>query len=136
MGWDSKLLPDKILRLMSAADRREYARGQLTGEEALEAARVRSERDLQNLAERYFRLRGVVAVRARMDKATTTAVGTPDFLLSLAGLGGVAVEFKLPGEELTPEQEAMKLKMTTPPNCWHWVTARSLDDIKQLLHTY
>jgi hypothetical protein len=134
MGWDSKLLPDKILRLLSSADRRSLGKAGLTAEEAFDAARVKSERDLQNLIESYLNLRGIVAIRSRMDKKTTTPAGTPDFLLALAGRA-VALEAKLPGELLTKDQQAMKDKMSLPPNGWRWITVYSLDDVKTLLHS-
>jgi hypothetical protein len=135
-GWESsKVLPEKVLRLLSPADRRSLGKAGLTADEALQAARVKSERDLQNLIETYFNLRGVVAIRSRMDKATTTPKGTPDFMLALRGRA-VVIEAKLPGEELTPEQEAMKARMTGDPNGWHWLTVYSLDEVKELLHGY
>jgi hypothetical protein len=135
MAWNSKILPDKILRLLSPADRRSLGVAGLTAEEALGAARIKSERDLQNLMESYFNLRGVVAIRARMDKKTTTKRGTPDFLLALRG-HAIALEAKLPGEELEPDQVKMKAAMTADPNGWEWVTVTTLDAVKSLLHRY
>lgn len=135
MAWDSKLLPDKVLRLLSPADRRSLGKAGLTAEEAVLAGRVKVERDLQNLIESYFRLRGVFAIRSRMDKKTTTPVGTPDFMLALDG-EAIAIEAKLPGEELTPEQETMRKILTEAPNGWRWLTVHSLDPIKELLHGY
>jgi hypothetical protein len=132
MSWDSKILPDKILRLLSPVDRRSLGKAGLTAHEALAVARVKSERDLQNLIESYFNLRGVVAIRSRMDRKTTTPVGTPDFLLALRGQA-IALEAKLPGENLSDEQKAMKEAMTGPPNNWRWVTVSSLASVKELL---
>jgi hypothetical protein len=133
--YPSKVLPEKILRLLSPADRRSLGVAGLTADEALQAARIKSERDLQNLMESYFNLRGVVAIRARMDKKTTTKRGTPDFLLALRG-HAIALEAKLPGEELEPDQVKMKAAMTADPNGWEWVTADSLDAVKSLLQRY
>jgi len=135
MGWDSKTLPDKVLRLIPAEQRRRFLRGTagMTADEALNAARVKSERDLQNLIESYFRVRNIVAIRSRMDKATTTPVGTPDFVLALRSRA-TAIEVKLPGEELEPEQARMKAAMTAGPNEWNWVTVHSLDEVKALVH--
>ena len=135
MAWDSKILPEKILRLLSPADRRSLGKAGLTAEEALQTARIKVERDLQNLIESYFRLRGVFAIRSRMDKKTTTPVGTPDFMLALDG-EAIAIEAKLPGEKLTPEQEAMRKTLTESPNGWKWLTVYSLDPIKELLRGY
>lgn len=135
-GWENaKLFPPKVLRLLSAADRRSLGAAGLTPEETLLAGRVRVEKDLQNLTESYFNLRGIVAIRSRMDKATRTPVGTPDFLLALRGRA-VALEAKLPGEELSDDQETMKARMTADPNGWHWITYSSLDEIKELLQGY
>jgi hypothetical protein len=135
MAWNSKILPDKILRLLSPADRRSLGVAGLTADEALDAARIKSERDLQNLIESYFNLRGVVAIRSRMDKATRTKKGTPDFMLALRG-HAIALEAKLPGEELREEQADMKRKMTDEINGWEWVTVNSLDAVKSLLLRY
>jgi hypothetical protein len=135
MAWNSKILPDKILRLLSPADRRSLGVAGLTADEALDAARIKSERDLQNQIESYFNLRGVVAIRSRMDKATRTKKGTPDFMLALRG-HAIALEAKLPGEELREEQADMKRKMTDEINGWEWVTVNSLDAVKSLLLRY
>lgn len=132
MAWDSKLLPDKILRLLSPADRRSLGKAGLTAEEAVLAGRIKAERDLQNLIETYFNLRGIVAIRSRMDKATRTPVGTPDFLLALRGRA-VALEAKLPGESLSAEQGTMKDRMTADPNGWHWITVHSMEEVRGLL---
>jgi hypothetical protein len=134
-GFESKILPDKILRLLSPADRRSLGVAGLTADEALDAARIKSERDLQNLIESYLNLRGVVAIRSRMDKKTRTKKGTPDFMLALRG-HAVALEAKLPGEELRAEQADMMRKMTDEINGWEWVTVNSLDAVKSLLHRY
>jgi hypothetical protein len=135
-GWENpKLFPPKVLRLIPAEQRRAFGLAGLTTEEALDAARIKSERDLQNVMESYFNLRGVVASRSRMDKKTRTKKGTPDFLLALHGRA-IAIEAKLPGEELTEDQAKMKERMTAPPNEWEWVTAYSLDDVKAVLHRY
>jgi hypothetical protein len=135
MSWDSKLLPDKVLRLLSPADRRSLGKAGLTAEEAVLAGRIKAEKDLQNLMESYFNLRGIVAIRSRMDKATRTKTGTPDFLLAIRGRA-IAVEAKLPGKDLEEDQQSMKAKMMAAPNNWHWVTAYSMDTVKNLVQTF
>jgi hypothetical protein len=70
-----------------------------------------------------------------MDKATRTKKGTPDFMLALRG-HAIALEAKLPGEELREEQADMKRKMTDEINGWEWVTVNSLDAVKSLLLRY
>jgi hypothetical protein len=134
MTWDSKTLPDKILRLVSPADRKALGKRGLTLCEVFERAKIKSERDLQNLIESYFRLHNVVAIRSRMDKKTTTPTGTPDFMLALKGQA-IALEVKLPGEELSEEQKKMKEAMMATPNGWRWITVTDLEAVRQLLHT-
>jgi hypothetical protein len=132
-GWENpKLFPPKVLRLIPAEQRRALGVAGLTREEALDAARIKSERDLQNIIESYFNLRGVVAVRSRMDKKTRTKKGVPDFMLALRGQA-IAIEAKIGDEGLTVDQVKMRDRMTAEPNGWRWITARSLDDVKALV---
>jgi hypothetical protein len=131
--WSSKTLPDKVLRLLSPADRRALGKAGLTADEALQSARVKSEKDLQNLIEAYFRLRGIVAFRSRMDKKTRMRLGTPDFLLALRG-EPVAIEAKLPGEPLSDAQVTVHEAMVVEPNGWTYLTVCSLDAVKAFVH--
>lgn len=103
------ILPENILRLMSQADRKRYAAGQLTAEEAITRANHRSEKLEQTALENWLRREGwpyyqLKFYRARMDKRTTGPAGWPDFTIIREGrvlLG----EMKVAGRKLTIEQQ-------------------------------
>jgi hypothetical protein len=76
-----QILPENILRWMTAEDRRKYAKGQMTQEQAIDKFCRREEKALQ----KQFRLWCLLHQayldfsHARMDKPTTTEVGLLDF---------------------------------------------------------
>jgi len=136
MAWKVDQLTDKILRLMSPEDRKSFGKAGMTAEEALFKAKAKSERDLQKLIISYLGLKGIVPIWARMDKKTTTPLGTMDLLFAVRVevAHACAWEVKMPGEEMTDEQKLMAVKMSTEPNAWEWNIVTSLDQAKSLLN--
>lgn len=104
------LLPDSFLRCMSAEDRRSYASGQLTLEEAAAKAAAKSERELQGWLVGWLRIKGFEVLWHRTDKRSAATIGWPDLTFSVGGLA-VAWEVKLPGEQPTKEQEHLHRRM-------------------------
>jgi hypothetical protein len=45
----------------------------------------------------------------------------------------IAMEVKMPGEKLRPDQERMKAVMTNPWNGWQWFTVYSLEEVREVL---
>jgi hypothetical protein len=65
--------------------------------------------DLEN----WLRQHELFFVHSRMDTATTTEKGIPDFVIGIIGRL-VAIEFKQPGKDLTEEQEEQRRKCEGP----------------------
>jgi hypothetical protein len=126
--------------MLSPEDRASLGKAGMTAEEALLKAQVKSEKDLQRLVVSLLRLRGVEPVHARMDKKTTTAVGTLDILFAVWVFDErgdhpepCAWECKVPGEEMEPEQIKMAARLSTKPNAWNWEVITSVDQARSLL---
>lgn len=66
----------------------------------------RAEKVLQNEMVRLLDQRGLFFVRSRMDKATSTRVGMPDFFI-FSKLDYLAVEAKVFGGRLSDSQKAL-----------------------------
>ena len=96
-------IPDHILRLMTKEDR---PRGVLTFAEIEEKRQVRLEKELQEQVASLLRQRNIVFNCSRMDRRKTDKVGWPDFTFAVAGRA-CAVECKMPGENLRPEQSVV-----------------------------
>lgn len=100
------------------------------------APTLKLEKRLQVEILNTLRLKGIVAIRSRMDKRTTNPVGTPDFLFAVqCGLRSipVAIECKVPGGKLTPEQQEMAIRMMESPNGWCYHIVTSVNEMLQIL---
>ena len=86
---------------------------------------IKSEKQLQDQIVGFLERNNTVVIRSRTDKATTTAVGTPDLLFALKGRA-IAYEVKLPGKKPTKEQSEMMLKMSG--NGWLCYVVESYDE--------
>lgn len=101
-------IPEHVLRLMPGAARKPLGKAGLTVPEINEKAAARREKELQQTCASMLRLRDIWFSASRMDKPSTNAKGTPDFLICMRGKF-VAVEFKRPGQQPTDEQlQALK----------------------------
>jgi len=74
--------------------------------EKRKAETICRERDLHDQIERLARARGWLVSHARMDRASTIAVGFPDFVIFQPNGRAVFLECKRPGGKATPEQLA------------------------------
>lgn len=145
-SFDMTILPESYLKCMSEEDRKKLGKGGRTWEESLARGEARSEKELQDWIGNLLRLKGIEAIRSRMDRKTSNNVGCPDFLFcirsaepeKLAGFEGELItvwvdrccawEVKLPGKKLGEEQERMQKRMTRLPNVWRWSLITSVDD--------
>jgi hypothetical protein len=136
-----KVLPESFLKCMRPEDRAELGRAGRLQAEADARGAARSEKALQRQIENYLRLRGIEVIRSRMDRKTSNNVGTPDLLFAVENLSAghaprvyaLALEVKLPGRKLDPEQEKMREAMTTHPNGWTHRTVNSVEEVKSFL---
>src|ERR1043165_8946289 len=114
------VLPNNYLKCLSAKDRKALGKAGLTAEEAIAAYEAKSERELQRQIVSLLRLKGIEPIVSRMDKRTSNNIGTPDILFAVIGSyrasdTACAWEVKLPGRDLSEDQERMKIRMTEPP---------------------
>lgn len=110
----------------------------MTSDEALTKAIARSERDLQGQIANWLNLKGIWFSQSRMDKKTTTRVGTPDFLLCFTEMVGTvefrrptALEVKFGTGSLSIEQEQTKRRMEA--NGWRYHVVRSLVEVTEIV---
>ena len=132
MGMDPKALPESILRLMAKADRAPLGKAGMTMTEAQGVKDQRDERTLQFNMRNLLNLAGIFYLTSRMDKKTTMPVGMPDFIIILPGGKCLAVEAKVAGGKVSPEQEEMFRKFerqTGQPVHVVW----NLDEFRKLL---
>lgn len=114
MGLDPSSLPDSFKRYIDPAIRKQMGKMGWTREEVMRRQVVRSEKELQKLIGSLLSYYNIPYIRPRMDKKTTTQVGTPDFIFSVGrnGIGqAVAWEIKMPREKLSTEQLDMMAKL-------------------------
>jgi hypothetical protein len=78
-------------------------------------AELKLEKELQEQIVGFLERNNTVVIRSRMDRKTSTNVGTPDLLFALKGRA-VAFEVKRPGEKPTHTQWKMMDQMTA--NGW------------------
>lgn len=83
--------------------------------------------DLEN----WLSLHELFKVHCRMDMATTTERGIPDFVIGIEGLL-VAIEFKRPGNGLTSFQEEHRRKCIGASKCQYHVCYSSKEAIEIL----
>jgi hypothetical protein len=92
-------------------------------------AEIKSEKQLQEQIVGFLERNNTVVIRSRMDRKTSTNVGTPDLLFAVK-LRPVAFEVKLPGKKPTEEQHRMMLRMTG--NGWACFIIHSYDQAVQV----
>ena len=119
-------LPDSIVRLMAAPDRK--ALGLALPEEAAARADAQQERELQRQCEAWLSLHGVeylhLSPRAR-EKA-----GWPDLTFAIGGVP-YAVELKTATSKLSDDQRRVLGRMAA--NGWRCIVARSLPEMIEAL---
>ena len=129
------ILPDNILRKMSAADRSKLGKAGRTYSEVCAAKAVRNEADLQKQVRQLLNLNCCAVLQAPQGKASRMPAGWPDFTFSLNGRA-CAIECKTATGVVSPDQDAMIRKMVQ--DRWLVCIARSLNDaatfVKQIKH--
>ena len=133
----STVLPENILKCMSAKDRKELH--QKTASEVLEAGEAKSERELQKQIVGLLRLKGIEPLVPTFGKKTRMNTGWPDITFAVQTVEhnfqtyAGAWECKLPGQKLTVDQERMAKRLKERPNGWTFAVITSVDDaIKSL----
>lgn len=121
------VLSEKILRLMSSADRKKLGKGGLLWSEAKELAAAKNERELQGQLVQLLRRKGIEVLWHRTDRRSAATIGWPEITFA-AGGQSCAWEVKFGDGELSTEQKQMAVRMMSPPNCWWWRVIRSYDD--------
>jgi len=98
------ILPENILRAMSPPDRKRYAAGQLTADEALRKAATRAEREEHKVFINWLSQHEIEFRHDRMDRRTSGTLGWPDFTIVHGGRALLG-DFKVYGNKLSPEQQ-------------------------------
>lgn len=105
------MLPDRILKAMTPAERKQLGKAGVLASEAQEKATHKNEAEMQAQIQAYCDLHGWPCYRSRTDKRSTGRVGTPDLLICLPFRRGVAphglfvaIECKMKGNKPSPEQ--------------------------------
>lgn len=135
------ILPDRILRAMTPAERKQLGKAGVLASEAQERAAHKNEAEMQNEIQRYCDLHGWPCYRSRTDKRSTGRVGTPDLLICLPFRRGVvphglfvAIECKMKGNKPTPEQnfELSKIAAAEGETLVAYSAKEAVDFLKQL----
>ena len=109
MGYKRTELTPGMLRLMSPEDQKRYMGGVISPDEPQEPETKKIpklERDEQRTFARWLRKHGLAdsAIWHSTAHRTKGTRGTPDFVVPVSGVT-LYIEFKLPGNTLSPDQE-------------------------------
>lgn len=126
------ILNERILRLMSPADRAKLGKAGITAAEAAEKCALKDESELQSLIRQYLRLNGVEFINPDMRKKSQLPAGWPDFTFCYRGVP-VGAECKIEGEKPRQEQSERLEKMQR--NGWVTMVVYSVADIQQLMRS-
>jgi len=130
------VLPEKILRCMSAEDRAEHAKAVghpnagKTSAELREAAIRKDEKSAQKDIANYLRLRGIEFINPPMNRKSILPEGWPDFTFVFDGMP-MALEVKVWGAKPRPEQVTRHEKMRG--NGWQVYVVNSVADVVAIL---
>lgn len=116
MRYNSKTLPESILRCMPKEDRLPLGKAGATISEIAEKVTIKREKELQERCAGLLVIRNIAFFRQPMHKRALLQRGTPDFLFAVKGRA-CGVECKLPGQYPTEEQELCMEHMRV--NGWH-----------------
>lgn len=140
-----KVIPENILRCMSAKDRQSVR--QRTVSEVMANGVAKSEKQLQRQIISLLRLKGIEPLVPAFGKKTRISEGWPDITFAIYALAPQSVsvgvsdilpkawqtfacvwEVKLPPNKLTPRQEAMSKTLARTPNGWRHRVICSIDE--------
>lgn len=129
------ILPENILRCMSAKERKAIGAGAMTSSEANAVYEDRLEKELHKLINGYLRQRGIVPGHQRMDKKSNMKAGYPDFVFVVRDSNlkpvPIAIEAKVGKNVLTDDQVNVMKQMIM--NGWSYFLVRSLQELKEIL---
>ena len=77
-----------------------------------------SESDLHDQILAYCRQHHCYVVHSRMDRATTNAVGVPDFIIALPEGRTIWIEAKSKKGKLTPAQNGVRIALSSLGHTW------------------
>ena len=92
-------------------------------------AEMKSEKELQEQIVGFLERNNTVVIRSRMDRKTSTNVGTPDLLFAINGRA-IAYEVKLRGKKPTREQVDMMQRMGR--NGWACYVVETYDNAVEI----
>lgn len=128
------ILPNSFTdKIADPAERRRLTGTPLTSIERQEDRDTKLEREIHETIEQDLNRRGVPYVHSRMDKKPTIREGWPDFTLSILGRP-IAIECKLPGQDLSAVQREVMLEMVS--HGWNYHVARSQAGALDLIKRY
>lgn len=120
-GAITGIIPENILSKMDPKDRAEL--GQKTNTDRRAEAIAKDEKEIQKQVAGYLRLLNVWFTASRMDRRTSNAVGTPDFILPYKG-HAVFFECKCAwSRALRPEQAKAREEIIKQGGVWALVTS-------------
>lgn len=97
-------MPESMRRCVPKEERQAHGKAGVTTAEAQQKFDDKSERQFHDQIMGFLKVRGVnFIVRSRMDRRTTNAKGTPDFIFAWCG-SFVALEAKVGNNTCSPEQ--------------------------------
>jgi hypothetical protein len=115
------IVPQNIVECMDPKDR--AALGQKTNTDRRAEAIAKDEREIQKQVAGYLRLLNVWFTASRMDRRTSNAVGTPDFLFCRHGKF-IAWECKTAwARSLRPEQAKAREAILSAGGEWRLITS-------------
>lgn len=130
MRYDSKTIPDKVLRLMPAEERARLGKAGRTLVEVFAEEDRRAERKIQQEIAQFLRMRDIPFDWKAMHRKSTATVGWPDFTLAYRGIP-LALEAKTATGKCSPEQAALHTKLAA--HGWGVHVVRGLPEVKALL---
>lgn len=126
----NRVLPDNILRHMSAADRKPLGKAGQTMAELEAKATATAEKELTRDIRDYLGHRGVTPLIPKFGKATGILPGWPDVTFAYRGIP-VLWELKIGKNKLQQVQEALIPLLVA--NGWHHAVIRSIQEAKAFL---
>ena len=132
------VLPENILRCMSAEDRATHAKlvghpnAGKTSDELRQSAINKDEKAAQKEIANYLRMKGIEFINPAMNKKSPLPEGWPDFTLALPK-HPIGLEVKVWGQKPRPEQEARHQKMRN--NGWNVFVVSGVAEVVDILNT-
>lgn len=118
MGIDPSSITNQVKRLMSKAERKKLGDFAPTTEEVTAKAQHKCEKEMQLQIKAWLDLNDWYYDWDPMHKRRSGKLGTPDFIVCVPmevcgdwGAKFAALECKMPGNKLSPEQEAARVKI-------------------------